>query len=148
MSGVVSHDGQSVLIVDDDEGLAQILALILRQEGFETRTAENGVQGCAAYIREPAQWVVTDIQMPQLDGLKMMQCIRAMNPGVKTIYMSGEVDRYQEALDHEATEFAARVLAKPFTKNSLLEQINSVQNISRSAESKNLSTGPVTKGES
>ena len=132
MSGVVSHqDGRSVLIVDDDEGLAQILALILRQEGFETRTAGNGLQGSAAYIREPAQWVVTDIQMPQLDGLKMMKFIRAVNPEVKTIYMSGEVDRYQEALDHEATEFAARILAKPFTKNSLLEQINSAQNISR-----------------
>jgi DNA-binding NtrC family response regulator len=130
MSGDASRqDGQSVLIVDDDEGFAQILALILDQEGFETRTAGNGVQGCAAYFREPAQWVVTDIQMPQLDGLKMMQCIRAVNPGVKTLYMSGEVDRYQEVLGHEVAEFGARVLVKPFTKHNLLEQIDSVRHI-------------------
>jgi DNA-binding NtrC family response regulator len=128
---------QSVLIVDDDEGLAQIVALILRQEGFETRTACGGPQGCAAYFREPTEWVVTDIQMPEVDGLRMMQNIRAFHPEVRAIYMSGEIERYHELLVHEMTEFDARVLAKPFTKKALLEQITTQQeDATRGAEFK------------
>jgi DNA-binding NtrC family response regulator len=115
--------GPTALVVDDDEGLAQIVAAILRIEGFEVRIADNGAHGFAAYFRNPTDWVVTDIQMPEVDGLEMMQCIRAINPGVKTVYMSGEVERYQAVLDREATKFAVRVLRKPFTRSNLVEKI-------------------------
>jgi DNA-binding NtrC family response regulator len=115
--------GRTALVVDDDEGLAQIVAAILRIEGFEVRIADNGAHGFAAYSRNPTDWVVTDIQMPELDGLEMMQCIRAINPGVKTVYMSGEVERYQAVLDREAAKFSARVLPKPFTRSNLVEKI-------------------------
>ena len=45
--------GQTALVVDDDEGLAQIVAVILCVEGFEVRTADNGVHGYTAYFRYP-----------------------------------------------------------------------------------------------
>lgn len=115
--------GQTALVVDDDEGLAQIVAAILRIEGFEVRIADDGAHGFAAYFRNPTDWVVTDIQMPELDGLEMMQCIRAINPGVKTVYMSGEVEKYQAVLDREAARFAVRILPKPFTRSNLVEKI-------------------------
>src|SRR6266540_4985978 len=114
---------QTALVVDDDEGLAQIVAVILRMEGFDVRTADNGVHGFAAYFRNPTDWVVTDIQMPELDGLGMMQCIRTINPRVKTIYMSGEVEKYQAMLDREVAKFAVTVLRKPFTRGNLVEKI-------------------------
>ncbi len=113
----------SVLIVDDDEGLANILAVILGQEGFEVRTAHNGSLGCSAYFDEPTDWVLTDIQMPELDGLEMMQCIRSFNPSVRVVYMSGEVDKYHSVLDHEVAEFGAGILHKPFTRGNLIEEI-------------------------
>ena len=115
--------GGTALVVDDDEGLAQIVAAILRIEGFEVRIADNGAHGVAAYFRNPTDWVVTDIQMPELDGLEMMQCIRAINPGVKTIYMSGGVEKYQAVLDREAAKFVVRVLPKPFTRSNLVAKI-------------------------
>jgi len=115
--------GQTALVVDDDDGLAEIVAAILRIEGFEVRTADNGVHGFAAYFRDPTDWVVTDIQMPELDGLEMMQCIRTINPRVKTVYMSGEVEKYQAVLNREAAKFAVRILAKPFSRSSLVEKI-------------------------
>ncbi|HEY2918160.1 MAG TPA: response regulator [Candidatus Binatia bacterium] len=115
--------GQTALVVDDDEGLAEIVAAILCVEGFEVRIADNGVHGFATYFRNPTDWVVTDIQMPELDGLEMMQCIRTINPGVKTVYMSGEVEKYQAVLDQEAAKFAVRVLSKPFTRSNLVEKI-------------------------
>jgi DNA-binding NtrC family response regulator len=120
----------SVLIVDDDEGLANILALILDQEGFEVRTANNGSVGCSAYFEEPTDWVLTDIQMPELDGLKMMQCIRLFNPSVKVVYMSGEVDKYHILLDEEISEFGASVLRKPFTRGNLIDEITGVRKTS------------------
>jgi DNA-binding NtrC family response regulator len=138
--------GQSVLIVDDDEGLAQIVELILSQEGFKVRTAYDGVRGCADYFRDPTEWVVTDIQMPELDGLQMMQCIRAVNPHVKAVYMSGEVERYHAALDEEIAKFDARVLAKPFTRSSLLEHITAgTKDDAQSAAAELLGTRHATK---
>jgi YesN/AraC family two-component response regulator len=61
--------------------------------------------------------------MPELDGLQMIQCIRAINPSVKTIYMSGELDKYHTELQQEVAEFDARVLPKPFTKGDLIGQL-------------------------
>jgi len=114
---------QTALVVDDDESLAQIVALILCTEGFEVQTAHDGVDGCCTYFRNPTDWVVSDIQMPRLDGLGMMQCIRTRNPRVKTIYMSGEVEKFRSALQQEAQEFGAKVLPKPFSRARLIEQI-------------------------
>ena len=87
------------------------------------RTAHNGNLGYFAYFHEPTEWVVTDIQMPELDGLQMMQGIRSINPNVKVVYMSGEVDKYHMALDQEISEFGAGVLRKPFTKGNLIDEI-------------------------
>jgi DNA-binding NtrC family response regulator len=115
--------GQTALVVDDDEGFAQIVAAILCVEGFEVRTADNGVHGYSAYFRYPTDWVVTDIRMPELDGLGMMQFIRTVNPRVKTIYMSGEVEKYRTMLDREVAKFAVTVLRKPFTRGNLVEKI-------------------------
>jgi len=115
--------GESVLVVEDDESLAQVIALALRAEGFEALTAHDGIDGYASYFQHPTDWVVTDIQMPQLDGIGMMQCIRTINPGVRAVYMSGAVDEYRAPLERETKEFAARILRKPFSRSSLLQQL-------------------------
>jgi CheY-like chemotaxis protein len=120
---MASH-GESVLVVEDDESLAQVIALALRAEGFEAETAHDGIDGYTSYSNHPTDWVVTDIQMPELDGIGMMQCIRAINPCVRAIYMSGAVDEYRVPLERETKEFAARVLRKPFSRSSLLAQLS------------------------
>jgi len=119
----------TALVVDDDESLAQIVAMILRMEGFEVQTAHNGVDGYCTYFRNPTDWVVSDIQMPELDGLGMMQYIRARNPRVKTIYMSGEVDKFRAVLKQEAQEFGVKVLTKPFSRHSLIEYISDTRSV-------------------
>lgn len=113
----------TVLVVDDDKQFAEMIALALRSKGFEVRTARNGFHGYASYFRSPSDWVVTDIQMRELDGVEMMRCIRALNLAVNTIYMSGAVDEYRAALAHEIREFGVRVMNKPFSPDSLVEHI-------------------------
>ena len=112
-----------VLVVEDDECLAQVLALALRAEGFETQTAHDGIHGYASFLQHPTDWVVTDIQMPQLDGIGMMQCIRTVNPRVRTVYMSASVEEYRGPLERETKQFAAKVLRKPFSRSNLIEQL-------------------------
>jgi two-component system cell cycle sensor histidine kinase/response regulator CckA len=117
------YERKTALIVDDDERIADLVACMLRAEGFEVRTAQNGMQGYSSYFRNPTDWIITDVQMPELDGVEMVRCIRAINPCVKVLYMSGAVDAYRSPLDHEAQQYSAKVLLKPFSKQRLLEQL-------------------------
>src|SRR5678815_5701263 len=77
---------RSALVVDDNQDLAQAIAAGLQSEGFQVRTANNGLHGCAYYFREPTDLVVTDIQISELDGVEMMRRIRAVNPIVRTVH--------------------------------------------------------------
>ena len=121
----MARRGESVLVVEDDEGLAQVIAMALRSEGFETQTARDGLDGCTSYFRHPTDWVVTDIQMPQLDGIAMMECIRTFQPQVRTVYMSGAVEEYRTLLEREIEQYAAAVLPKPFSCSNLIKQLTS-----------------------
>lgn len=114
---------RSVLIVDDDEALLEILAERLRAEGLEIWTACDGAHGYACYCRTPTDLVITDIQMPVLDGLDMMRYIRGVNPAVKTIYISGAVKQFRARLEAERQTFGAVVLDKPFSSDILFTLI-------------------------
>jgi CheY-like chemotaxis protein len=114
----------SILVVDDDRALARVLSEVLNARGFEVWTAYNGLQGYTCYLAHPAQWVVTDIQMPELNGIEMMRCIRAINPAVKAIYASGDEERFRDALEIEEQVFAAILLSKPFTSGDLIALIS------------------------
>src|SRR5438093_11413698 len=109
----------SVLLVDDDEGLNRVLAELLQFKGFEVSTGDNGLRGYITYLRQPTEFVVTDIQMPELNGIEMMRCIRAINPAVKAIYMSGSCDRFRAELQMEERQFSAALLPKPFSSSDL-----------------------------
>lgn len=54
--------------------------------------------------------------MPILNGLGMMRCIRAINPGVQTLCMSGALDQFRAVLDHESAQFGAKYQRKPFAR--------------------------------
>ena len=115
--------GESVLVVEDDENLAYVIALALAAAGFHTETAHDGRAGCLLYSHHPTDWVVTDIKMPKLDGIHMMECIRAINPAVKTVYLSGSLEEYSAALEKEVEQFAVLVMAKPFSRENLVDRL-------------------------
>ena len=113
------------MVVDDDELLAKMVAELLRGKGYEVWTAGNGLDGYASYYQHQAETVVTDIDMPELDGFEMVRCIRAINPFVRTIYTSGAPEQYRGTLATEAQQFGAGVLRKPFAEIDLLKLIPS-----------------------
>lgn len=116
---------QSALIVDDEERIAEMVAVILSLEGFDVLTARNGLQGYASYFRNPTDWVITDLEMPELNGVEMIRCIRAINPDVKVVYASGALDNYRSLLEQDARDCDSRWLRKPFTRDDLIELLDS-----------------------
>lgn len=113
----------SILMVDDDELLTRVIAEFLKSRGFEVWTAYNGLQGYTCYLSHPTELVVTDIQMPELNGIEMIRCIRAITLAVRTIYMSGGAERFRGALEREEQDFGAILLEKPFAGDDLLRLI-------------------------
>jgi two-component system, OmpR family, response regulator MprA len=118
------HPRGSILVVDDDESLTGVLAELLGFKGFDVWTADNGIHGYTSYLRHATDIVLTDIQMPELNGIEMMRCIRAINSAVRTIYMTASPDRFSAMLKREKREFASMLLIKPFSSGDLLPLIS------------------------
>jgi DNA-binding NtrC family response regulator len=109
-----------ILIVDDNQELAWAIQIMLEDEGFEVRSARDGQDGYWAYIEFKPDLVITDIQMPGENGLELMEHIRALNPMVRTIYMSGDLDSYLSPLEEEKKRYPISLLEKPFSKGELM----------------------------
>jgi CheY-like chemotaxis protein len=117
-------NSHSILIVDDDDNLVYTISLSLRAQGYEVFTAYNGLEGCGEYRKHPTQFVLTDIQMPEMDGFEMMRCIRSVNPEVRTIYASGALDRFEKDVESERRDHQVAFLPKPFSTKAIVELVN------------------------
>ena len=136
---------QTVLVVDDEPRIADTLATVLRGSGLEVRTANNGLQGYSSYFREPTDWIITDIEMPELNGIDMVQCIRAINASVKTIYMTGAADKHGALLTQEAHRFGAHILRKPFAFKQVIETLANKQSTPAKTATANITKNSVSK---
>ena len=110
-----------ILIVDDNYSLAEIIQMILEDEGYEVRLAGDGEEGYLAYLHFKPDVVITDLHMPEKNGLELMECIRRHDPQVKTIYMSADPWIFSTRLEEEKKGHAASVLQKPFSRGELMK---------------------------
>jgi DNA-binding NtrC family response regulator len=110
---------KKVLVVDDNRLLAATIQEVLEDDGLEVRSAKDGVDGYSAYLLFKPDIVITDIQMPRENGLEMMGHIRAHDPMIKTIYMSGDIDPYRPFLKEEKRKYPVSFFEKPFSMDSL-----------------------------
>lgn len=78
-----------VLIIDDEPGICNLLRLILERKGYSVETAADGLEGIQKFNQDPAELVISDIIMPEMDGLKVIQTLRRENPEVNIISISG-----------------------------------------------------------
>ena len=122
---IVIHP-QTILVVDDDELVAGIVSESLRVKGYQVWTAGDGLHGYSIYYLHQAETILTDIDMPELNGFEMMRWIRTVNPGAKAIYMSGAPEQYRRTLVSEAENFGAALLRKPFEETELLKLVQSL----------------------
>ena len=112
-----------ILIVDDDPAFSVVLREILEEQGYEVATAGDGKDGYCNYLSFQPDLVITDIQMPRCDGIELMRTIRAVNPRIKAIYMSADLNRFLPLLEEEKRTYKANLLAKPFSKVELMRLV-------------------------
>ncbi len=113
-----------ILIVDDNQGLAHILKMMLDEEKHEVRLARDGKDGYLNYLLCKPDLIITDIQMPEKNGLKLMEIIRKDNPEIKTIYVSADLSRFLPLLEEEKRRYPVSYLQKPFSKSELMRLLS------------------------
>jgi two-component system, chemotaxis family, chemotaxis protein CheY len=118
-----------ILLVEDDEAVREILRKALVSAGHEVEEAQNGNVALACYQREASDVVITDLVMPEKDGLETIMELRRLNPAVKIIAISGggrTLGPGQLYLETARAIGALQILAKPFTGSALLTALNQV----------------------
>ncbi len=110
-----------ILIVDDDANLRRILAHHLQQAGYEAVSAGNGREGLEAMARQAVDLLVTDVRMPELDGLALIRETRKRNPDLPVMVMTayGTIEDAVEAMRLGAFDY----LTKPVDRETLLRSV-------------------------
>jgi DNA-binding response OmpR family regulator len=116
-----------ILLVDDDELLRGTLHQILVRAGYDVDDAPNGKIAVRGYRRQRCDLVITDIVMPDEEGLGTIRELRRVDPNVKIIAISGGgLGKAGDYLGIAQMLGAMRTLAKPFLPETLLEMIAEV----------------------
>jgi CheY-like chemotaxis protein len=71
---------EKILVVDDEQSMAQFLAIVLRKEGYQVSTVQNGRDALEKVKSEAFDVVITDIRMPGMDGIKLLRASRSTIP--------------------------------------------------------------------
>jgi len=114
-----------ILVIDDDTLVRAVLTSILEQVGHTVLTAEDGLRGMAMFHEERPDLVITDLVMPEQQGIQTLAKIRGEDPNAKVIVMSGsgrigDTDFLAEAQALDAND----IVAKPFDPEDLLRSVS------------------------
>ncbi len=110
-----------ILVIEDDNDFRETLALTLRDEGYEVAEACDGKQGARMMKEFNPDLVITDILMPEKDGLEIIMMQRKEMPDIKVIAMSGGcVLGPHGYLETASVLGAKKTLIKPFSRDELL----------------------------
>lgn len=114
------NDKPRILVVDDEPQLTRVLRTGLKSHGYDVRTAADGLSGLETFNDWHPDLVITDLAMPNMNGLELCRKLRAVSP-VPVIVLSakGEEKTKVEALDIGADDF----VTKPFGIDELLARI-------------------------
>jgi CheY-like chemotaxis protein len=120
-----------ILLVDDDDLSRGAVHKMLERSGYIVFSTGTGQEALAQYRREPPDLVITDLIMPDVDGLEIIQELRRGNPTVRILAISGggRVDA-EEYLSVARKFGAAEVLSKPFTGQELKQAVESALGVS------------------
>jgi len=123
---VLPRGEETVLVVDDDEGIRRLSAEFLEKSGYRVLRAADGedaLRVVEGFDGEVAL-VITDVVMPRMGGKALFQHLRTLRPGMKVLYMSGYTDN---AIVHQGVlEEGTAFLQKPFTMEALARKVREV----------------------
>jgi two-component system response regulator PilR (NtrC family) len=107
----------NILIVDDEQSYRQLLSLVFEGDGHNIRTAANGLEALQMLQDSPADVVISDVRMPDMDGIEMLRAIRETLPDLGIVFMTAfaSVEAAREAFKLGADDF----IQKPFDVEEL-----------------------------
>jgi len=96
-----------ILLIDDEPDIVRVLGISLKADGYDVIPALSGVEGLEAFTREKPAIVITDIKMPGMDGIEVLEKIKILDPNTEVIIITGhgDIDNTIEALKHGASDF-------------------------------------------
>ena len=113
-----------LLLIDDDDAIRDVTAEILLQAGHSVNTAPDAKTGLALHHAEPHDLIITDINMPGMDGIELIMALRHTAPRPRVIAISGGY-RFSESLFLPVAQRLGvqRTLAKPIRADELLQAV-------------------------
>ena len=113
-----------ILFVDDDPEIVDVAKQILSRAGFQVLSSQNGKQALAVFDRQPVDLVITDLVMPELDGLELIKELRRRSPALPIVAISGDFGgRFLRVAMHLGAQGS---LLKPFSREELLQAVRTV----------------------
>lgn len=118
-----------ILIIDDDVHILRMLRQTLERKGYEVIEASNGKEGIRLYREEPADLIITDLIMPEKEGIETIKELRRDFPQLKIIAISGGGRIGPEVYLSMAKKLGAmRTFIKPIAREELLEAVRELLN--------------------
>jgi two-component system cell cycle sensor histidine kinase/response regulator CckA len=117
---------ETILVVDDQEGLCTLLCEILRRNGYTVLGAANGREALRVVGEQPGRidLVITDMVMPQMGGRELAETLRSLQPKINILLMSGYMEKREDVKELVSCNHA--FIEKPFTPEALLHKIRDV----------------------
>ena len=118
-----------LLVLDDEQRMVDIVAMVLRREGYDVATQTEGEAALAALADETYDLLITDLRMPGSDGLEVLRRARAAQPGLPVILMTAHatVATAIEAMKHGAVDY----VEKPFDNDELKALVKRALDLTR-----------------
>ena len=102
----------SLLIVDDEKEICEMLSRNFRMLGYSVKTASNGIEALDLLAKAPVDVVISDIMMPKMNGMEVLRRVKETHPEIKVIMVTGMA---QEETQEQAMSLGAfHYLPKPF----------------------------------
>jgi len=131
---------QTIALVDDDRNILTSLSMTLEQEGYSVRTYTDGESALQGLMAKPADLAVLDIKMPRMDGMELLQRLRARS-AMPVIFLTSKDEEVDELMGLRLG--ADDYITKPFSQRLVLERIRALlrRNEAMKAESNGVVPG-------
>lgn len=123
----------NILVVDDDKDILKLISIRLNAAGYTIATASNGADAMSAIALAPPDLVISDLRMPVMDGMALLDAIQQSHPSLPVIMLTahGSIPDAVNATQRGVFSF----LTKPFDSQALLQQVASALRLSGSRSS-------------
>ena len=114
---MVNQNTWRIVLIDDEEDIRDVMSITLRDEGYQVDTAADGFAGVEKCKKDPPQIVITDIRIPKMNGIAVLEAVKNIDPNIEVIVFTAfaEMDLAIRALQLDASDF----ITKPINYNVL-----------------------------